>query len=221
LYASSEIRFITRLRHKISMEAVLIEPDCVAALVSSVLEVYNKETSGYLMSRPNMTVKRIDRKDVKLVSLSYAYPFQTDKRTPTYVFHKNRTASIRVVDSLYAMGVDLIGGFHSHIYPHDTALISDNDVDYTLREMLIANNNGIKMDKWLELILAVKKNEYKTKRKIGYEIKGFERGVKINVNTGEDNGFDIKIVGYWIIPKDEWAIKRQAHVYTKYNGKIC
>jgi len=202
------------------MEAVFIDPDCIATLISSTLEVYNKETSGYLMSRPNRSIKKIDRKQVKVVSLSYAYPFQTDKRSPTYVFHKNTSAAVRVVDSLKSMDIDLIGGYHSHIYPHDTAYISDNDVDYALGEMDMIKENGIVMDKWLELIIAVKKLEYKTPNKIGYKIKGLSRGIGIKIITDPDMGFDLNIVGYWVIPKGDHGIKREAPVYTKFNGKI-
>ncbi|MBU0530222.1 MAG: hypothetical protein KKC05_00975, partial [Nanoarchaeota archaeon] len=136
------------------MDSVLIDTDCVATIVSSALEVYNKETSGYIMSRPNRIVKKIEGKRTRVVNLSYAYPFQTDKRTPTYVFHKNTSAATRVIDSLFAMGVELIGGFHSHIYPHDTAYISDNDVAYAIGEMKILEENGIHLNRWLELIIA-------------------------------------------------------------------
>jgi len=201
------------------MESVILESNCLATIISSTLEVYNRETNGFLLSRPKKAKKRIYGKKTKIVNLSVAFPFQTDKRAPTWVWHGNAAATNRVIDSLNSMGVKLIGGYHSHVYPNDVPLISDNDIEHIKDEMERINNNGIRINRWLELIVAVKRKDYITEQKIGYSFKSNDIGIKINIKTGSFIGFDIRINGYWLYPNGNGVKKRRALVYTKHQGK--
>jgi proteasome lid subunit RPN8/RPN11 len=201
------------------MESVLIEPNCVATIVSSALEVYNKETNGYILSRPKRIIKKIHGRKTRVMNLSVAYPFQTDERRPTEVFHKNTSAAVRVIDSLNSMGVRLIGGFHSHVYPHNKTSLSDEDVEHILDEMNVINGNGVCLRQWLELVVAIKKREYETPQRLGYIVKSNAKGITVKIKTKRRLGFDLKIAGYWITPNGKGAIKRCVPVYTKYANK--
>lgn len=201
------------------MESVLIEPNCLATIVSSTLEVYNRETNGFLLSRPKRITKKINGRKDRIVNLSVAFPFQTDERKPTEVWHANESAANRVIDSLNSMGVKLIGGYHSHVYPNDIPMISDGDLEHIKEEMDRINNNGVSISRWLELIVAVKKKGYAASKKIGYSFRGNTSGIKVNINTDQFVGFDLRINGYWLYPRGDGILKRQALVYTKYQGK--
>jgi len=201
------------------MDSILIEPNCLATIVSSALEVYNRETNGYLLSRKKRAIKNIHGRKHRLLNLNVAYPFQTSDRKPTEVDHGNLSATHRVIDSLNSMGVKLIGGYHSHPYPNHDVIISDDDVKAALEEIERVNCNGVTLKRWLELIISAKRLDYETPHKLGYTFKSSGDGIRVKVNARPYLGFDLKIAGYWIYPKGDSALKRRALVYARQENR--
>jgi len=161
---------------------VSIDPKCLTtSLIPSVIEIYNRETSGYLIGSNGGS-------RLKVIS---AYHIQTDKKKPTFVEHGNYSAIDRVEGFIKTLNLNLIGGFHSH--PMGPNKLSKSDVRF-ISEKAEEHNLG----KWLELILSVRKREYATEHRPCWKIKRYERKLGFTVKTDPCTGYDITISGFWL-----------------------
>ncbi len=81
-------------------------------LVSSAVEVYPRETMGLLWGVKEY--KKLSRKRKRVLSVKAVYPIQTARRTLTSVDWGNKSAKIRLLNTLRSIRVGIIGEFHSH-----------------------------------------------------------------------------------------------------------
>lgn len=163
---------------------VYLDPKCLASsLIPSAIEEYHKETSGYLIGSNGKIAKKL-----KVIS---AYPIQTDIKKRTFVVHGNESAVKRVSRVMETMKMRLVGGFHTH--PLGPNKLSKTDIDFVLNKI-----EEHSLPEWLELILSIKKRDYKTEQKIGWSIKEWENKLGMNIKTGPWTGYNITLSGYWI-----------------------
>lgn len=150
-------------------------------LIPSAIEIYNRETSGYLIGSNGG-----DR--LKVVS---AYQIQTDRKKPTSVEHGNYSAVDRVEGFIRTVNLNLIGGFHSH--PMGPNKLSKSDIKFITEK---AEKHS--MGKWLELVLAVRKKEYDTEHAPSWGIRRYGRKLGFFVKTGPYTAYDITLSGFWL-----------------------
>jgi len=168
---------------------IFIKKNCLDILVASAIEVFPRETNGLLIGR---NYKRI-------LNVNMAYPIQTDNRKPTYVEHGNLSALNRLLNAMITMEKPLIGGFHSHPYPNGYIKLTKDDIDFVKEEIeRIHKLNNKKMNTWLELVMSVKKKQYKRMVDIGTFIEKDDGKIRILIRNEDYTGFDIKIGGYAI-----------------------
>ena len=182
------------------MYDIYIESKTLKTLATSAIEVYNRETNGFIAGRP--TIMKINGKEKPIISLNTVYPLQTAERKPSQVVNGNDLAHNRAVSSLSAMNIPLIGGFHSHTdyspdfspYPE----LSHNDVDFIADEMKQINIHGHNIHRWLEVLMTVKRKEYNSSHKTGIKTKPFKRKLGLEVITNPYTSYKITLAGYWL-----------------------
>ncbi len=161
---------------------VSIDKRCLkTVLIPSAIEIYNREISGYLIGSNGGN-------RLKILS---AYQIQTDRKRPTYVEHGNYSAVNRIEGFIRTLNLNLIGGFHSH--PMGPNKLSKSDIKF-ITEKAEKHN----MQKWLELVLAVKKREYSTEHRPMWGIRRYEKKLGFLVKTGPYTGYDITLSGFWL-----------------------
>ena len=165
------------MRQHVSINSVCLK----MGLIPTVLEIYSRETNGFLIGTKN------DRK-MRVIS---AYTMQTDNKKPTYVTHGNISALRRLYGVMDVMNWNVVGGFHSH--PDGPNKLSWDDKHYIKEKM---EENGLK--EWLEILLSVRKRDYIRSQKNKWII--YKNGKKIDMKIITDNytGFDVTISGYWL-----------------------
>ncbi len=200
------------------MYDICFNPKTLKTLAASAIEVYNRETNGFIAGRP--ILKKVRGKKKPVISINTVYPLQTSDRKPSQVVNGNDLAHKRAVSSLSAMNIPLIGGFHSHTdysqdfdpYPE----LSHHDVDFIEEEMKQINSQGHSIHKWLEVLMTVKKREYSSTHKIGIKINPFKRKVGLEVITNPYTSYKITLAGYWLQNgTQKLKISRETKIYVK------
>ncbi len=201
------------------MHDIFINPKSLKALVLSAVEVYNRETNGFIAGRT--VVKKIKGKEKPVISLQTVYPLQTADRKPSQVIHGNDLAHRRAVTSLAAMKVPILGGFHSHTDYHPTQdappELSQGDIDHIHEEMrsLKSLRGGKELNKWLEIILSIKKKNYSKSRENKMEISSYKKRLGCTVITEPYKGYKITLAGYWLQNSSaKLKIFKEAKIYS-------
>lgn len=175
----------------IIMRSVFLESHVFRTLVTSAIEVYNRETNGVLIGRPS--VRKVDGCRESMMVITDAYPLQTERRKPTEVFHGNEAAFRRAIRSLKTMKVDIVGGYHSHTWPYGEKAPSKGDIEHIGTEI-----GYIHSKKWLELIISIKRKEYSSTAPSGWNVQDLSKKVRAILRTEPDIGYDITISAHWI-----------------------
>ena len=182
------------------MENVVIDPACFIGLVTSAIEAYNRETNGFLIGaeRP----RKVLRTPREVAVLKAAYPIQTADRKVNSVANGNSRAferARRSVANAYG-GLDLLGGYHSHTGADAHAGLSPLDLEYILDEFHVMNRGTEepKYDRWLELVLAIRRREYVAGHEIRWTLRHYPRKLGAHVVLKPNVGFDITMGGYWV-----------------------
>ena len=184
----------------LSMPNIFIDPKNLKTLATSAIEVYNRETNGFIAGKP--VLMKIKGRERPVISLNTVYPLQTSDRKPSQVVNGNDLAHNRALSSLSAMNIPLIGGFHSHTdysqdfdpYPE----LSHHDVDFIADEMKQINSHGGNIHRWLEVLMTVKKRDYSSVHKKGIKVKPFKRKLGLEVITAPYTSYKITLAGYWL-----------------------
>ncbi len=182
------------------MEDVVIDPPCVIGLVTSAIEAYNRETSGFLIGAER--ARKIRRRPRTVAVLKAAYPIQTAVRKVNWVANGNGRAFERArtsVENAYA-GLDLVGGYHSHTGDDAHASLSALDLDYIEDEFQAFNrgrSEGVR-DRWLEVVLAIRRRKYVRLQETGWTLRRYPRKLGAKVVLRPNLSYDITIGGYWI-----------------------
>lgn len=173
------------------MRGVFLESHVLRMLVTSAIEVYNRETNGIIIGRK--TQRKVGKTMEPVIAITEAYTLQTDERRPSEVFHGNEAAFKRVLRSLKSLDVDMVGGYHSHTWPYGEKKPSDGDVEHIATEV-----RHVKGSKWLEVILSIKKKEYSSDAPSGWIIQELQKKVRIILRTDPDIGYEITISAHWL-----------------------
>jgi len=178
------------------VEYIVMELECLGSVITSAIEVYPKETKGFLLD--NYT-ELIGSGNVGIIDIGGAYPSQTDRRRRDSLT-EDGTASSRVVKSLNISG-NVIGKYHSHPYSGREKLnvpfINDSDIDYALEGM-----KEWDMERWLEVILSIKKRRYEEEGNDGLSLKNYPH--RFSIRATPFTGFEMEMWGFWINKKGNY-----------------
>lgn len=190
------------------MQEVVIDPRCFFSLITSSLEVYNRETTGLIIG--NFRERQLKGRRRKVIVLEAAYPFQTAKRKPTWVDIGNFEAFQRARSSLHSMNFSMVGEFHSH--PNRPVKLSDADVRYIRErvEEIYDNGNSMLNHHWLELVISVKKREYVRPQRTGWTWRRYKNKLTCIIKTTPYLGYRFVIGGFWISIHNGDRRKREA-----------
>lgn len=186
---------------------VFIERRSFRSLITSAIEVYNRETNGALLGRN--AVRKINGKRTEVISVKEVYPFQTDKRTPSEVIHGNKEAFRRVLRAFESLGTEIIGGYHSHPYPYGFVGLSEGDVVSVKEDVEAMMKIGqMRVQKgWVELLLSIKRKDYERPGKREWYICDYVKKLRVRIRTRLKIGYDILVSAYWVYPKEKFGKK--------------
>ncbi|UCH89800.1 MAG: Mov34/MPN/PAD-1 family protein [Thermoplasmata archaeon] len=195
------------------MQEVIIDPRCFFALITSSLEVYNRETTGLLVGNFRMRKMNGSRKRKKVIVLEAAYPFQTAKRKPTWVDIGNFEAFQRARASLHSLNFSMVGEFHSH--PNRSISLSDADVRYIRERVqeIYYNGNSMLNHHWLELVISVRKREYSQPQKTGWTWRKYKNKLSCIIKTNPYLGYKFTLAGFWVSIDEDDKRKVEAKLY--------
>lgn len=131
---------------------VILEPYAFSSVLVSAIEVYSRESLGFLIGHRDRQF--VGGRMTDCLSVRACYPMQSAARGRTMVGFGNLAARKRAVDTVRAVGFELVGGFHSH--PNCSPRLSKEDID-TIREELEEEYCKIGLKEWLEIVVAVEK----------------------------------------------------------------
>jgi len=179
------------------MEDTIVDPGCFLGLSAAAIEAYNRETNGFLLG--GRTVRRV-RRPRRVAVLRAAYPIQTEERRPSSVAHGNLKAferARRTVSNLY-VGMDLVGGFHSHTGADGAPALSRLDLEYIEDELNHLIRQGEGREEWLELVVAIRRRSYARAQEVGWTFRRYARKVGTTIVIKPDLGYDVTLAGYWV-----------------------
>lgn len=193
------------------MDNIIIDPECFFSMVFSSIEVYNRETIGFIMG--NMRRRMIHGKMETLVACEMAYPLQTASRKPTSVTKGNIRAFERTRALIPTLGLFLVGEYHSH--PNTDAVLTKDDIEYIEDRMdqLYESNENLIENYWLELIISIRQKHYKSKQKIGWSWSDYKNKARCVVKIDPYLGYDLTIGGFWIYSEDGKIKKTETVIY--------
>ncbi len=200
------------------IKGVYIEPECLTTLITSAIEVYNRETNGFLLGR--IAERRIRKRNLKVLVLEAASPFQLEERKPTSVSHANKKAVDRLVRSLNTMKRGLVGGYHSHPFPHDLAVLSRDDIEFIGMEIEHLKKYGFPVPQWLEVVMAIKMREYKTGHRTGVKTFRLNDSVGLVIKNTPHRGFAIKMRAYILVKEDGKMRREVAKIYLPRKRRV-
>ncbi|MCD6590405.1 MAG: hypothetical protein J7K72_00345 [Candidatus Aenigmarchaeota archaeon] len=186
---------------------IFIEKRSFKTLITSAVEVYNRETNGALLGRN--AIRKIKGRKMKVISIKEVYPFQTEKRRPSEVIHGNISAFKRVLRAVESLQTEIIGGYHSHPYPYGYVGLSEGDVVSIKEDIDVMIKIGQERIKngWVEILLSIKRKDYRRPSKIKWYICDYEKKLRVRIRTEEKTGYDILVSAYWVYPKEEFGKK--------------
>ncbi|MEK6851922.1 MAG: hypothetical protein AABY30_05230 [Candidatus Thermoplasmatota archaeon] len=177
------------------MKDTVVDPSCFLGLCAASIEAYNRETNGFLMG--GRGVRRV-RRPRRVAVLKAAYPIQTEERRPSSVGHGNLKAfdrARRTVRNLY-VGLDLVGGFHSHTGSDGAAALSPLDVEYIEDELNHLVRQGEARKEWLELVVAIRRRTYARTQETGWTFRRYARKLGATIAIKPTLGYDVTLAGY-------------------------
>ncbi len=177
---------------------VWIKKSRARSLITSAIEVYNKETDGVFSGEFVLRKFRGRKKTVLYVHNTNS--FQTAERKPSEVFHGNMSAFKRVLHSLTTSDIDFLGGYHSHPFPYKGVRLSKSDVEFIKDELgfLRRNKHFRTQNKWLEILMCIRKVRFERKRKTGWKLRKMRKRVKFTATINEYTRYQIIMAAFWI-----------------------
>jgi len=178
------------------MRDVVVDPGCFLGLCASAIEAYDRETNGFLMGGE----RRRGRRRRPVAVLKAAYPIQTEERRRNSVAHGNLKAfdrARRTVNHLW-VGLDHLGGYHSHTGTDGAAELSPSDLEYIEDELNHLARQGEKRPDWLELVVAIRKRAYARRHDVAWSFRRYPRKLGATIAIKPSLGYDVTIAGYWV-----------------------
>jgi proteasome lid subunit RPN8/RPN11 len=183
-------------REGFPLNDIVVDPGCFLGLCASAIEAYNRETNGFLMGGEGRRGRR--RRPVAV--LRAAYPIQTEERKRSYVAHGNLKAFDRArqtVNNLW-VGLDLMGGYHSHTGADGAASLSRLDVEYIEDELNHLARQGERKRDWLELVLAIRQRTYARPHDVAWSFRRYPRKLGATIAIRPLLGYDVTLAGFWV-----------------------
>ncbi|NHJ48986.1 MAG: hypothetical protein FK733_14465 [Asgard group archaeon] len=187
---------------------VYITSDAFLSLLGPVIENYYEETGGIIVG--SIGRRWIDGENRPAIVITSIFPSVTARIT-SGEWEPNLAAQKRLQGFAESFNLKILGEYHSH--PDDTAELSDEDEEYireSWKELQKTSSDQIvdeegKTFGWLELILRVKKEEYKKKRvsESKWWTPNESNKIRGKISIGEKFGFDITIGAFVYIPEDD------------------
>jgi proteasome lid subunit RPN8/RPN11 len=193
----------TKRKQENDMRDIFIESHAFKELITSAIEVYNRETNGVLLG--HKTFKAIKGEKKNVVSIKNVYPFQMERRTPSEVTHGNIAAFKRVLRTIDSFEAEIVGGYHSHTPPYDVVRLSHGDIKSIkedIEAMLKIGHRRVAKG-WIEILMSIKRKEYKKPRTREWYICDYIKKLRCYLRTHEKIGYDVLLSAYWIYPKKE------------------
>ena len=178
------------------MHPVIIEKPCFFTIAASCMEVYNRETTGFLLGKERY--RKLQKRRMKVMVLEAAHPLQTARRKPTEVGPGNRSAFRRAEAAIKSMEYDLIGEYHSHIERY--AEPSKEDIEYAEeRDDWLKSQDFWSEDKeLLELVVAISRRSYENPHKIGWTFHDYTKKAGAVFVLDEYTGYNITFGAFWL-----------------------
>jgi len=173
------------------MKKVCLSYGCFANLVTSCVEVYDKEALGLVCGR--ITPMR--------VVLHTSYPFQEVKRWKGKTEIKDIKRYIDSINTIEDLNLEVIGYYHSH--PKGVAIPSEEDIRSSIATHYILGLS--EEEKLLEILVEINKKKFKkySRRErlwFGLDEPSQSQSIGGDIRFGR-SGYRFEIVGYWIGPK--------------------
>ena len=177
------------------MHPVIIEKPCFFTIAASCMEVYNRETTGFLLGKDRY--RKIRKRQTKVTVLEAAYPLQTAHRKPTGVGPGNRRAYERVESAIESMEYDIIGEYHSHVEGY--AKPSKEDIEYAEgRDEWLRSKDSWSVHKdLLELVVAISRRSYENPHKNGWTFHDYSKKAQAVFTLDKYTGYNIIFGAYW------------------------
>jgi len=191
-----------KARQQFELRDLFIENRAFKTLITSAIEVYNRETNGVILGRN--TIKEIKNERVKVISVKEVYPFQTEERKPSEVFHGNVAAFKRVLRTISSFESEIIGGYHSHPHPYHVVRLSKGDIESIKDDIEAMTKTGQERVKrgWMEILLSIKRKDYARPKGREWYISDYVKRLRCHLRTRERTGYDILLSAYWVYPKN-------------------
>lgn len=197
---------------------VWLWPTRLRALLTSAIEVYNRETDGVFAGL--CVMRKIYGKKRKVLLVDNVYPFQTSERKPSEVSHGNIAAFTRVMNFLTSSDVEFLGGYHSHPYPYRGVKLSKSDVEFINDELaFIRKSRHFRtQSKWLELLICIKKKKYARKRKPVWRIDRRGSRAKLFITIDPYTAYSVIIAAFWIDFSKEKPVITETEIHVPWHG---
>lgn len=166
---------------------IFIDFGWMSSVLCSSMECYNDECMGLLGGEEN-------RRGLQLFT---AAPLISAKRRPNSVHYNNQPEKFELAKEIIdALGLHFIGCYHSH--PNSIPLPSDSDITSCIYEQMALDSQDIsRFDWWLEMIVGIKKKDYKNNHSPKFKFETDDYSLIGKVKHGH-HGWDIHIRGHWI-----------------------
>jgi len=193
------------------MKYVMIDPECFFSMIFSSIEVYNRETTGFLMG--NVRRRIIHGEMENIVACEMAFPLQTATRKPTSVTKGNLRAFERTRALIPSLGLFLVGEYHSH--PNTDACLTKEDIDYIkdMMEQIYKRGENLIKKYWLELVISIKRKRYKSHQEVGWSWSDYNKKARCVVKIEPYSGYDLTIGGYWLHLEDSKIKKKETTIF--------
>jgi len=193
------------------VDYVIIDPECFFGMVFSSIEVYNRETTGFILGKKRRRMIQGSMENV--VTCEMAYPMQTASRKPTSVTKGNIRAFERIRASVPSLGLNLIGEYHSH--PYMGAELTKDDLEYISEtmEQIYEYDGNLISDHWLEVVVAIRKRTYSSRRKVGWKWSDYKNKARCVVTINPYLGYDLTFGGYWVCLDDDKIKHTETTIY--------
>jgi len=177
---------------------VWIRESRLRSLLTSAIEVYNRETDGLFSGK--FVLREIRGRRKKVLYVENAYPLQTAERKPSQVSHGNLAAFRRVMHSLTTARIGFMGGYHSHPFPYRGIALSLSDVGFIKEELdFIRKSRHFKtQDIWLELLLCIKRVRYQRRQKTAWKRKRTRKRIRFSLTITPYTRYEIILAAFCI-----------------------
>lgn len=178
---------------------ITITKPCFFTIAASCVEVYNKETTGFLLGSTGR------REGHRWAMLEAAYPLQTARRKPTEVGPGNLRAYRRAKSAIYSLDYRLIGEYHSH--PEGAAHLSRGDLEYAHARDHLLRSQGLLggRRRSLELVVAVRRLDASPRRAVGWSVRKYANKASARLVIEGESVYRLTFGAYWLETRSEKA----------------